>query len=123
MTIDIENSYAKYVIQSDGRNLHFVDKSTGIDYCVQNPRSSFARVKKTGGYYDASSVSYTDGQIEVQFGESGVTGVIRVVPMTATSSWKLCPWETSMWRSWCSPTSDSRLEECRKNPSPPVHLP
>ena len=79
MTIDIENSYAKYVIQSDGRNLHFVDKSTGIDYCVQNPRSSFARVKKTGGYYDASSVSYTDGQIEVQFGESGVTGVIRVV--------------------------------------------
>ena len=79
MAIEIENRYVRYVIGSDGRNLHFVDKRTGKDYCVQEPGSSFARVKKAGRNYDASSVSYADGRLKVQFGESGVGAVIGVV--------------------------------------------
>ena len=78
MAIEIENDYVKYSIESDGQNLHFVDKRTGEDYCVQDPRSSFARVKKAGQRYDASSVSYADGRITVQFGESRAEVVIKV---------------------------------------------
>lgn len=83
MAIEIENRCVQYVIGSDGRNLHFVDRGTGEDYCVREPRSPFARVKQGGRYYDASSVSYADGRgertkgIRVEFGESGICAAIQ----------------------------------------------
>ena len=78
MNITIENEYARYVIGSDGANLHFIDKQTGADYCVTEPKSSFARVKQAGQEVNASAASYTDGRITVRFGESGVSAVIGV---------------------------------------------
>lgn len=79
MAIELENGYVRYVIENDGRNLHFVDKRTGKEYCVQEHRTAFACVKKAGKSYDASSVSYTDGRIEVQFGASEIRAVIGVI--------------------------------------------
>jgi len=78
MSIEIENSYVKYVIGNNGRNLHFVDRQTGRDYCIREPGSPFACVKKAGRYYDASSVSYANGRIKVGFGESDLSAVIGV---------------------------------------------
>ena len=77
-TISIENEYARYTIADDGTNLNFIDKRTDTDYCPQEPRSSFARVKKAGQEFNASEASYADGRITVQFGESGVGAVIGV---------------------------------------------
>jgi len=78
MAISIENEYVRYVIGSDGTNLHFIDKRTDTDYCVQEPKSSFARVKQSGKEFNASEATITEGQITVCFGESGVSAVIEV---------------------------------------------
>ncbi|MBC8236131.1 hypothetical protein H8E77_41825, partial [bacterium] len=48
MSISIENEYTRYIIGSDGTNLHFIDKRTDTDYCVREPKSSFARATKAG---------------------------------------------------------------------------
>ena len=79
MNIEIENNYVKYVVDSNGRNFHFIDKQRGRDYCVRERRLSFAHVTKAGRHYDASSVSYTNGLMEVQFQETGVSAVIRAI--------------------------------------------
>jgi len=78
MSISIGNEYARYIIGSDGTNLHFIDKRTDTDYCVREPKSSFARVKKAGQEFNASEASYDNGRITVRFGESGVSAVIGV---------------------------------------------
>lgn len=77
-TIEIENEYLRYVIAANGKNLHFIDKQTGIDYCADSHPSKFARLTKDGQRYNASSVSYADGCMTVQFGRSGVSAVIAV---------------------------------------------
>lgn len=77
MNIEIENDYVKYVIGSDGQNLHFIDKRNGTDYCIQDPKSSFVRIKKAGQYFDASALSQTDNRLTVQFSESGISAVIK----------------------------------------------
>jgi hypothetical protein len=78
MNITIENEYAQYIIGSDGTNLHFIDKRTDMDYCVQKPESSFAHVRKAGKVFNVSESSYADGRITARFGESGVSAVIGV---------------------------------------------
>lgn len=77
-TIEIENNHVKYVIAANGKNLHFIDKQTAIDYCA-GKHSRFARLTKNGKRYDASSVCYADGCMTVQFGQSGVSAVIKVM--------------------------------------------
>jgi hypothetical protein len=78
MPITIQNEYVKYVIGADGTNLHFVDKRTGQDYCAQQPPASFARIRKAGRDYPAASVSRAGARITAQFGESGVSAVLKV---------------------------------------------
>jgi len=78
MNVEIENEYLLYAIQSDGKNLHFIDKKTGIDYCAQNPVSACAQINIAGQYFDASSASYSNGKIQLQFSDSGFSAVIEV---------------------------------------------
>ena len=76
MAIEFENDYVRYVINSDGRNLHFANRQTGKDYC--DPGSVCAQVKAAGQYYDVSSASCSDGRISLQFGDSGISAVVGV---------------------------------------------
>lgn len=73
MNVEIENEYLRYIIGSNGVNLHFIDRQTGIDYCVESP---CARVKVDGQYHDASSASLSYGRISLQFGQTGIGAVI-----------------------------------------------
>ena len=73
-----ETRYVTYIVGADGTTLHFIDKRTHKDYCSRNPGSHFARVKKAGRSYDASAVSYANGRLAVEFGESGIRAVIAV---------------------------------------------
>ena len=75
--VTIENEYCRYVIGAGGENLHFLDRLTGEDYYVQDPKSAFARVRVDGRDYRASAVSFEDGLLTVEFGGSGVSAVIR----------------------------------------------
>ena len=76
--IVLENDYVRYVIGTDGRDLNFVDKQTGTDYCAKKPGHNFARLKKAGKSHVPSAVSYAQGRITLEFGDAGVTAVIKV---------------------------------------------
>ena len=76
--IELENEYVKYVIAADGSNSGFVDRKSGTDYCDHKGATKFARLRKTGKQYGATQATYADGKLQVLFGESGVTAVIRV---------------------------------------------
>ncbi len=77
--IEIKNDYLRYVIGHDGENLHFIDERTGDDYCARSPVSYFARIKKAGQEFNASAVSYADGQLAVRFGKSEVSALLKVI--------------------------------------------
>ncbi|MCL5104046.1 MAG: hypothetical protein M1133_08025 [Armatimonadetes bacterium] len=73
---DVANSCARWSVGADGKNLHFFDKLTDKDYCTQG--FPFSRVKKAGKEYAASSVSYSEGRINVRFGESGISAILKM---------------------------------------------
>src|SRR5208282_2247837 len=89
-SIIIETDYVRHVIGGDGRNLHFLDKQTGQDYCRSDPASSFCRVKKGREEYAASAASFAGGLISVRFGESGIEAVLKV-----SSLGRYCVWEVT----------------------------
>ena len=76
MTIEFGNEYVEYAVGADGKNLHFIDQKTGEDYCVQD--TACAQIKIGGQYYDATAASYSDGQLSLRFGQTGVEAVIGV---------------------------------------------
>ncbi|MEK7399642.1 MAG: hypothetical protein AAB116_22090 [Candidatus Poribacteria bacterium] len=78
MKYEIENDYLLYVIGDDGKNLHFIDKKSGIDYCSQNPSTACTKIKIDGQYIEASSASYSDGKLTLSFGETQFNAVISV---------------------------------------------
>ena len=76
--VTIENQYVKYVLGLDGSNSAFIDKQSGTDYCDHQRGAKFAKLKKAGKEYAATSATYAVGKLQVQFGESGVTAEIGV---------------------------------------------
>lgn len=74
----IENEYARYVLGADGTNQHFIDRQTGTDYGLQEPRVPFARIRQAGREIPASAAAYADGRLTVDFGASGVRAEIGV---------------------------------------------
>ena len=76
--VELENQYLKYVIAANGSNSAFMDKQSGTDYCDHQRSSKFARLRKSGKVFEASQVTHADGQLNIQFGASGVTAAIGV---------------------------------------------
>ena len=77
--VSIENDDVKYVIGTDGRSLHFIDKRTGVDYADAKPGSSLAHVRIGKQSVQATSVSSQGGQFEVRFGKTGVSAVLKPI--------------------------------------------
>ncbi len=75
--IVLENEYVTYVISPDGKNLGFVDKHTGKDYCVQKGQRAFVRLKKGDAWYEPTACTFADGKITVQFQKAGITVVLK----------------------------------------------
>ena len=78
MSIEFENDYLLYVIGDDGKNFHFIDKKSGIDYYSQNPSTACAKIKIDGQYIEASSASYSDSRLTLNFGETQFNAVLSV---------------------------------------------
>ncbi|MBI3850572.1 MAG: hypothetical protein HY298_09935 [Verrucomicrobia bacterium] len=76
--LTLQNRYVRYELGADGRNLHFIDRATGKDYCATNPPAPFASVKKSGRLFAAASASYSGGKLAVEFGDAGVTATLKV---------------------------------------------
>jgi hypothetical protein len=77
-TVVIENDNFRYEISSDGRNLHFVDKATGIDYLDAIPVSYCAYITKNGKQYHTTSVSLKNNLLTLEFGASSVAAEILI---------------------------------------------
>lgn len=76
--ISLENDYVRYTIGSDGTNQHFIDKSTGLDYCDRAAGPFCARVKTGGRDWPVSEVTYDGKQLQLTYGESGIRATIEV---------------------------------------------
>jgi len=75
--IVLENDLLRLGIGADGQTVAFVDKRTGKDYCPKEPRQAFAAIRRQGKTHEASACAFADGQITIQFGDSGVTAVLK----------------------------------------------
>ena len=76
--ITIENRNFIYQVASDGRNLHFTDKSNDTDYLDKEQSSSIATVISNGTEYVVSSVSRKGDIINLEFGQAEVTASLFI---------------------------------------------
>ena len=76
--ITLENEYVTYRISADGKNVGFVCRRTGKQYCAQPGERPFIVVKKDGVLHEPTSCHYADGRITVEFPKAGVTVVTKV---------------------------------------------
>lgn len=77
-SVVIENNYFKYEIASDGRNLHFIDKVTGIDYLNNTTVSYCAYVTQDGKENPVSSASVNGNLLKLEFKNSNLTANILI---------------------------------------------
>ena len=75
--VTLETDTYRYTIGEDGKNLTFIDKKTGTDYCNKSPVSFCAQVKLGDKTHNASHVSYKDSRLTLRFREPGVTVVLK----------------------------------------------
>jgi len=76
--IVIENRDFTYEIGPEGKNLHFTDKATGIDY-LDNEQVSFCGfVVKDGKQSNVSSISFKGKHLRMEFGDAGVVADILI---------------------------------------------
>jgi hypothetical protein len=80
----LENAHIKYTVSSDGRNLGFVDRASGIDYLRRDVASPCALVRRDGKAYPATSAALTNGRLLLRFDGATVEAVLRV---EMRSSW------------------------------------
>jgi len=67
--IVLENDFLWCKIDSNGKNLGFVDKSTGVDYLDAQESSSFAYVIQGGKRIDVTSIALKNEHLELEFGD------------------------------------------------------
>lgn len=79
--IGIENAYFTYEISPKGKNLGFVDKTSGVDYLYSDTVSYCAYVVRDGKREHVQSVSLSDNVLSLDFGDSGVTAKVQVEPV------------------------------------------
>lgn len=65
--IVLENADLRYVIGADGRNLSFIDKRAGRDYCGAGPQTSFLTLKKARETFAPSACTLAGNRIIASF--------------------------------------------------------
>jgi hypothetical protein len=76
-TIIMENDSFKYEIGADGKNISFVDKKSGKDYCDHAKPSFCAQLNKDGKSFDVSKVASDGGRIILEFAGTGITASLK----------------------------------------------
>ncbi len=76
----LENAFVKYTVSSDGKNMGFVNRVTGVDYLRREPVSACALVRRDGKEYPATSAALANGRLALRFGNAGVEAVVKVEP-------------------------------------------
>lgn len=74
----IENKNFRYEIGSDGRNLCFRDKTSGVDYLKKDSVTWCAMVTRQGDQYHATAVSLKGEKLHLEFDTTGISADISV---------------------------------------------
>ena len=74
----LENAHVRYAISSEGNNVEFVDRASGIDYLRRRAISPCALVRREGKDYPATSAALADGRLTLEFKDAGVEAVLKV---------------------------------------------
>lgn len=77
MPIVLENAHVRYTISSDGRNLGFLDRATGVDYLKRGTHPC-ALVRLGGKEFPATLATMTEGRLTLKFAAAEVEAVLRV---------------------------------------------
>ncbi|MFA6471645.1 MAG: hypothetical protein WCU00_06345 [Candidatus Latescibacterota bacterium] len=75
--VTLESDSFKYEIGADGKNLSFIDKKSGKDYCDHAKPSFCAQVKKDGKSFDVSKVSADGDRISLGFAGTEITATLK----------------------------------------------
>jgi hypothetical protein len=75
----IENNAFRYEIGREGKNLHFTDNASGIDYLDNQVVSWCASIVKDGKTQNVTLVSLKGKQLKMEFGETKVSVVVIIV--------------------------------------------
>ncbi|MHC4560740.1 MAG: hypothetical protein ACYS80_25960, partial [Planctomycetota bacterium] len=76
--IVLENAHMRYTVSSSGKNLGFVDLTTGVNYLNRNTPSYCALVQQDGKTYTATNASLAYGRLVIRFNQIGVTAILGV---------------------------------------------
>lgn len=76
--IRIGNRHFSYTIAPDGRNLAFVDKSSGKDYLAADSVSWCAAAVAAGKEYRPTRVVQGEDRLEISFGDIAVKGFVTI---------------------------------------------
>ena len=77
-SVVVETDHFRYEIAKDGRNLHFIDKTTGADYLDADSVSYCASVFQNGKAYHATSAILRNNLLFLGFGSSGVSAEVYI---------------------------------------------
>ena len=77
--IVIENENFRYVVDSTGKNLHFIDKKSGIDYLNDDTVSYCSSIKKDEKEYSVNRVTLEGEILKLNFDEADVTAALQVI--------------------------------------------
>jgi hypothetical protein len=75
----LETQTFRLEITETGQAIHFIDKSTGADYCA-SPAKPFASLIKGGKTSPASAVQYEQGKMTISFADAPGKAVVKVDP-------------------------------------------
>lgn len=73
-----ENKSLRYVVGADGRNLNFIDKRTGLDYCAPAPKHYFLSLRKQGKTHLPSACAFVNSKATIEFKDADVTVILKV---------------------------------------------
>jgi len=79
IAVSVENEHVLLTLGVDGQIQQFVDRRTGINYCDEATDHTFAHVRIGKKMFQATSILGDGDHFHVQFGDTGVSTVIKVI--------------------------------------------
>lgn len=76
--IVLENAHMRYTVSSSGKNLGFIDLTTGVNYLNRSTSSYCSHVQQKGKTYTVTNASLSNGRLIIRFSQIGVTAILGV---------------------------------------------
>ncbi len=77
--LTVESDSLRLTVGTNALTLEFTDKVSGTNYCARNPSAAFARVKKAGKLFAATTARLIDDRLVLDFVDAGVSAALRIL--------------------------------------------